>query len=123
MAAGIARLTRASVLESLASPFVRTARAKGLSPRAVLGRHALRAGLVPIVTYLGPASAAILTGSLVVEKIFAIPGMGSFFVSSVMNRDYTLATGVLLLYFALVASLNALVEVSLHLLDPRVEAE
>lgn len=123
VAAGIARLTRASVLESLASPFVRTARAKGLSPRAVLGRHALRAGLVPIVTYLGPASAAILTGSLVVEKIFAIPGMGSFFVSSVMNRDYTLATGVLLLYFALVASLNALVEVSLHLLDPRVEAE
>lgn len=122
LAAMVARLTRAGVLDALNSPFVRTARAKGLSPRVVLARHALRAGLVPVVTYLGPASAAVLTGSLVVEKIFAIPGMGPFFVSSVMNRDYTLATGVLLLYFALVASLNAIVDVSLHLLDPRTEA-
>jgi len=119
--AGLARLTRASVLEALASPFVRTARAKGLAPRAVLTRHALRAGLVPVVTFLGPAAAAVLTGSLVIEKIFAIPGMGTFFVSSVMNRDYTLATGVLLLYFGLVAVLNALVDICLHLLDPRVE--
>ncbi|MBI4879619.1 MAG: ABC transporter permease subunit [Planctomycetes bacterium] len=111
----------AGVLEALGSPYIRTARAKGLTPRAVLARHALRAGLVPVVTYLGPAAAAILTGSLVVEKIFAIPGMGSFFVTSVMNRDYTLAMGVLLLYFGLLALLNALVDISLHLIDPRVE--
>ena len=123
LAAGIARLTRAGVLEALSSPFVRTARAKGLSEPAVLARHALRAGLIPVVTWLGPATAAILTGSLVIERIFAIPGMGSFFVTSVMNRDYTLATGVLLLYFLLVATLNALIDLSLHLLDPRVELE
>ncbi len=123
LAAAIARLTRAGVLEALASPYIRTARAKGLAPGAVLARHALRAGLVPVVTYLGPACAAILTGSLVVEKIFAIPGMGSFFVTSVMNRDYTLAMGVLLLYFGLLAVLNALVDVSLHLIDPRVELQ
>lgn len=121
LAAALARLTRAGVLDALASPFVRTARAKGLKPRVVLTRHALRASLVPVVTWLGPATAAVLTGSLVVERIFAIPGMGSFFVASVMNRDYTLATGVLLLYFALVAGLNAVIDVSLHLLDPRVE--
>ncbi|MFG0317057.1 MAG: ABC transporter permease [Planctomycetota bacterium JB042] len=123
LAAAVARLTRAGVLEALSSPFVRTARAKGLSPSAVLVRHALRAGIVPVVTWLGPATAAVLTGSLVIERIFAIPGMGSFFVTSVTNRDYTLATGVLLLYFGLVAVLNAVVEVALHLLDPRVELE
>ncbi len=123
LAAAVARLTRAGVLEALSSPFVRTARAKGLAPSVVLVRHALRAGIVPVVTWLGPATAAVLTGSLVIERIFAIPGMGSFFVTSVMNRDYTLATGVLLLYFGLVAVLNAFVEVALHLLDPRVELE
>lgn len=123
LAAAVARLTRAGVLEALGSPFIRTARAKGLSPTAVMIRHALRAGIVPVVTWLGPATAAVLTGSLVIEQIFAIPGMGSFFVTSVMNRDYTLATGVLLLYFGLVATLNAFVDVALHLLDPRVELD
>jgi len=121
LAAAVARLTRAGVLEALSSPFVRTARAKGLSPTAVMTRHALRAGIVPVVTWLGPATAAVLTGSLVIEQIFAIPGMGSFFVTSVTNRDYPLATGVLLLYFGLVAVLNACVEIALVLLDPRVE--
>lgn len=122
LAGSLARLTRAGVLEVLASPFVRTARAKGLDARAVLIRHALRAGLVPVVTWLGPAAAAVLTGSLVVERIFAIPGMGSFFVTSVMNRDYPLATGVLLLYFLLVAVLNAAIDLSLRVLDPRIDA-
>lgn len=122
IAASIARLTRTGVLEALSAPFVRTARAKGLAEGAVLFRHALRAGLIPVVTWLGPAAAAVLTGSLVVERIFAIPGMGSFFVTSVGNRDYTLATGVLLVYFLLVATLNALVDLSLRLLDPRIEA-
>lgn len=122
LAGSLARLTRSGVIDSLNSPFVRTARAKGLPEFQVLTRHALRAGLVPVVTWLGPATAAVLTGSLVVERIFAIPGMGSFFVTSVMNRDYPLATGVLLLYFALVAGLNAVIDLSLHLLDPRIEA-
>lgn len=121
LAAGIARLTRSGVLETLSSQFIRTARAKGLAPVQVLTRHALRAGLVPVITWLGPATAAILTGSLVIERIFAIPGMGSFFVTSVMNRDYTLATGVLLLYFALIAVLNTVIDVALHLIDPRME--
>jgi oligopeptide transport system permease protein len=121
IAGALARLTRAGVLDAMGSGFVRTARSKGLAPRAVLLRHALRAGLIPVVTWLGPASAAVLTGSLVVERIFAIPGMGSFFVTSVMNRDYPLATGVLLLYFGLVAVLNAVIDFSLHLLDPRIE--
>jgi oligopeptide transport system permease protein len=122
LAGALARLMRAGVLDALASPFARTARAKGLSPTAVLLRHALRVGLIPVVTWLGPATAAVLTGSLVVEQIFAIPGMGSFFVTSVMNRDYPLATGVLLVYFALVATLNAIIDASLHLLDPRIDA-
>lgn len=122
LAGSLARLTRSGVIDSLNSPFVRTARAKGIPEFQVLTRHALRAGLVPVVTWLGPATAAVLTGSLVVERIFAIPGMGSFFVTSVMNRDYPLATGVLLLYFALVAGLNAVIDLSLHLLDPRIEA-
>jgi oligopeptide transport system permease protein len=122
LAGSLARLTRAGVLEVLASPFIRTARAKGLDSRAVLLRHALRAGIVPVVTWLGPAAAAVLTGSLVVERIFAIPGMGSFFVTSVMNRDYPLATGVLLLYFLLVAVLNAAIDLSLRVLDPRIDA-
>ncbi len=121
LSAAIARLTRAGVLDALASPFVRTAAAKGLPRRTVLVRHALRAGLVPVVTWLGPAAAAVLTGSLVVERVFAIPGMGSFFVTSVMNRDYGLASGVLLLYFAIVAVLNAVIDVALVLLDPRTE--
>ena len=122
LAAAIARLTRAGVQDALSSPFVRTAAAKGLPRRAVLVRHALRAGLTPVVTWLGPAAAAVLTGSLVVERVFAIPGMGSFFVTSVTNRDYGLACGVLLIYFAIVAVLNALVDVALVLLDPRSEA-
>lgn len=121
LAAGVARLTRAGVLQALASPCIRTARAKGASPRQILVRHALRAGLTPVVTWLGPGAAAVLTGSLVIERIFAIPGMGSFFVTSVTNRDYTLAAGVMLLYFGIVAVLNTIVDVSLHLIDPRVE--
>ncbi|MCC7170898.1 MAG: ABC transporter permease [Planctomycetes bacterium] len=121
LAAGAARLVRAGMLDAMESAFVRTATAKGLPRRRVLLGHALRAGLTPLVTWLGPATAAVLTGSLVVEQIFAIPGMGSFFVTSVQNRDYTLASGVLLLYFGLVAVLNAAIDIALHVLDPRVE--
>jgi oligopeptide transport system permease protein len=122
-AAHVARLTRAGLLEVLSQDYIRTARAKGLPPRTVLLRHALRAGVLPVVTYLGPASAAILTGSLVVEKIFAIPGAGTHFVNSALNRDYTLAMGVTLVYTVLVYALNVLVDLVYTLLDPRIALE
>jgi len=122
-AAYIARLTRASLLEVLSQEYLWTARAKGLSPATVLLRHALRASLLPVITYLGPATAGILTGSLVVERIFAIPGMGSHFVNSALNRDYTLAMGVTLFYTVLVFALNTLVDVACALLDPRLTLE
>ncbi|HEX6884312.1 MAG TPA: ABC transporter permease [Planctomycetota bacterium] len=122
-AAYIARLTRAGLLEVLNQDFVRTARAKGLPPHLVLVRHALRASLLPVVTYLGPATAGILTGSLVVEKIFAIPGVGTHFVNSALNRDYPLAMGVTLVYTVLVYALNTLVDAAATLLDPRIPLE
>jgi len=122
-AAYVARLTRSGMLEVLSQDFVRTAVAKGLPRRTVVLRHALRAGILPVVSYLGPAAAGILTGSLVVEKIFAIPGTGTHFVNSALNRDYTLAMGVTLLYTALVFALNTLVDVAYTLLDPRIRLE
>jgi len=122
-AAYVARLVRSGMLEVLSSDFVRTARAKGLPERIVLVRHALRAAILPLVTYLGPATAGILTGSLVVEKIFAIPGTGSHFVNSALNRDYTLAMGVTLVYTVLVYTLNLAVDLAHALLDPRLAPE
>jgi ABC-type dipeptide/oligopeptide/nickel transport system permease component len=119
-AAYVARLLRAGMLEVLSQDYVRTARAKGLAPRVVLVRHALRAGVLPVVSYLGPATAGILTGSLVVEKIFAIPGAGAHFVNGALNRDYTLAMGVTVVYTALVFGLNALVDLAQAALDPRI---
>lgn len=122
-AARIARLTRGGMLEVLRQDFVRTARAKGLSEPAVVGRHALRLGLGPLVSYLGPATAAILTGSFVVEQIFAIPGMGRYFVSAATERDYTLALGTVLVYSVLLVALNLLVDIAQAILDPRVRLE
>lgn len=119
-AAYVARLTRAGLLEVLGQEYIRTARAKGLAPRTVLLRHALRAGILPVVTYLGPATAGILTGSLVIERFFAIPGVGTHFVNSALNRDYPLAMGVTLVYTVLVYALNTLVDVVATLLDPRI---
>ena len=122
-AAYIARLTRTGMLEVLSQDHIRTAHAKGLPPRLVLLRHAIKGGILPVVTYLGPATAGILTGSLVIEKIFAIPGTGSHFVNSALNRDYTLAMGVTILYTVLVYGLNTLVDFAYTLLDPRIELE
>jgi len=122
-AAYIARLTRAGMLDALSNDWIRTAHAKGLSPSTILVRHAFQAGITPVVSYLGPATAGILTGSLVIEKIFAIPGLGSHFVNSALNRDYTLAMGVTILYTTLVCALNALVDVIYTRLDPRVSLE
>ncbi len=122
-AARIARLTRGGMLEVIRQDFIRTARAKGLTERVVIGRHALRLGLAPVVSYLGPATASILTGSFVVEQIFAIPGMGTYFISAATERDYTLALGTVLVYSTLLVGLNLVVDVAQALLDPRVQLE
>jgi len=116
----IARLSRGGMLETLNQDFIRTARAKGLSERAVVLRHALRIGLVPVLTYLGPATAALVSGSFVIEKIFQIPGLGFFFVTTIAERDYPVLTGVLTFYIAFLVLLNLLVDIGYGLLDPRI---
>ena len=116
----ISRLTRGSMIEVLRSNYVRTARAKGLSSYRVVTRHALRAGLVPLISYLGPAIAVIATGSLVVEQIFSIPGIGRYFVQGALNRDYTLVMGVVIFYAAFIIVLNLVADILYRLLDPRV---
>lgn len=120
-AAYIARLTRGGLLEVIRQDFVRTARAKGLPERLVLFRHTLRGGLLPVVTFLGPAMAGLFTGSLVVEKIFNIPGMGPYFVDAALNRDYTLALGVVLVDAGFLLLANLIVDVAYAMLDPRVK--
>lgn len=120
-AAYIARLSRAGMLEVIHQDFIRTARSKGLSERMVVGKHALRVAILPVLTYMGPATASILVGSVVVERIFSIPGLGSFFVNSALNRDYTMAMGTVLLYSGLLITLNLLVDLFYAVLDPRVE--
>jgi len=120
-AAYIARLARAGMLEVIRQDFIRTARAKGLRERVVVGKHALRVAILPVVTYLGPATASILVGSVVVERIFNIPGLGSFFVNSALNRDYTMAMGTVLLYSGLLITLNLVVDLLYAVIDPRVE--
>ncbi len=122
-AAYIARLTRTGMLEVLSQDHIRTARAKGLSEPVVLLRHAIKGGVLPVVSYLGPATAGILTGSLVIESMFGIPGTGSHFVNGALNRDYTLAMGVTILYTVLVYGLNTLVDLAYTLLDPRIALE
>jgi oligopeptide transport system permease protein len=119
-AAYVARLFRTALLETLAEDYVRTAVAKGLPTWLVVGRHALPNALRPVVSFLGPAAAGILTGSLVIERIFFIPGTGSHFVNSALNRDYTLAMGVTIVYCALVYALNTGVDVLHRVLDPRI---
>jgi oligopeptide transport system permease protein len=116
----VARLTRGSVLEVLQSPFIRTARAKGLDPGVVLRRHALRPTLLPVVSFLGPAAAGVLTGSLVVEQVFGLPGVGRYFVQGAVNRDYTLVMGMVIFYAALILLLNLLVDLVYGWLDPRI---
>ena len=119
----IARLTRASMIETLNSLYIRTARAKGLSGWLILRRHAARAALLPVISYLGPATAAIITGSVVIEQIFGIPGIGRHFVQGALNRDYTLVMGVVVFYGALIILLNLLVDLVYAWLDPRIRYE
>ena len=116
----ISRLTRSGMVEVLRSNYVRTARAKGLPERTIVLHHALRAAVLPLVSYLGPAAAGLITGSLVVEKIFTLPGLGKAFVVSALQRDYTVVMGVVILYASLVIGLNLLAEVIQSMLDPRM---
>ena len=122
-AASIARLTRTGMLEVIGQDFITTAKAKGLSERTVLMRHALPCALTPVVSYLGPATAGILTGSLVLEKVFFLPGMGSHFVEAALQRDYPLALGMVLVYTLLLMVLNLIVDFTYAILDPRVELQ
>jgi len=120
LAASVARLFRAGLLDALGEDWVRTARAKGLSEARLLWLHAARTALVPVVSWLGPAAAAVLTGSLVIERLFAIAGLGSHFVESAFNADYNLAVGVVVVYTALVCLMNLLADAAAELLDPRL---
>lgn len=116
----IARLMRGSMVEVLRANYIRTARAKGLSTPRIVFVHGLRAAALPLVSYLGPAVAAVLTGSLVVEQIFGLPGIGRYFVQGALNRDYTLVMGVVILYSTLIIVLNFVADIVYGLLDPRV---
>lgn len=118
----VARLARAGMLESLRQDYVRTARAKGLSERRVVWKHALRLGLLPVVSFLGPAAASLVTGSFVVEKIFQLPGLGFYFVASIADRDYPVLCGLLVFYAVFLVLLNLAVDVTYGLLDPRIRA-
>jgi oligopeptide transport system permease protein len=116
----LARLTRGSLLEVLQAPYIRTARAKGLAPGVILRRHALRPTLLPVVSFLGPAAAGLLTGSLVVEQVFGLPGVGRYFVQGAVNRDYTLVMGMVVFYASLILLFNLLVDLAYGWLDPRI---
>ena len=116
----IARIVRTAASDALSQPYIRTARAKGLPPRTVVLRHASRPTLVPLVSFLGPALAGVLTGSIVIEQVFGLPGIGRLFVTGALNRDYTVVTGITVLYGALIIALNLLVDLCYAWLDPRI---
>ena len=118
----IARLMRGSMIEVLQSSFIRTARAKGLSSRRVIFVHALKPAFMPVLSYLGPAAAGIITGSVVIEQVFGLPGIGRYFVQAALNRDYTLVLGVVVFYGALIIALNLVVDLLYATLDPRVRS-
>ena len=117
----ITRLTRSSMLEVLGQDYIKTAKAKGLGTSYILFKHALPNALIPVVTYVGPMVASILTGSFVIETIFAIPGLGSYFVTSIYNRDYTVILGVTIFYSAIIILMNMLVDIIYPMLDPRIK--
>ena len=119
----ISRLARSKLLEVLKSDYIRTARAKGVNSRNIIVKHALRNTLIPVVTYLGPLIAGILTGSFVIEKIFAIPGLGREFVTTITNRDYTTILGVTIFYSALIIVCNLIVDILYVIIDPRIKLD
>ncbi len=116
----IARLTRASMIDVLGRDFIRAARAQGLATKTLVRVHALKPAMLPVLSYLGPAIAAVLTGSVVVEEIFGIPGLGSQFVTGATNRDYTLVLGIVIFYATIIIALNLIVDILYGVLDPRV---
>jgi oligopeptide transport system permease protein len=116
----IARLTRGSLLEVLQAPHIRTARAKGLAESRIIWRHAFKPAIMPVVSFLGPGAAALLTGSLVVEQVFGLPGVGRYFVQGAVNRDYTLVMGMVVFYAVLIVLLNLVVDLVYGWLDPRI---
>ena len=118
----IARLTRGSMIEVLSSNFVRTAKAQGIPMRDIVLRHVLKPTFLPVVSYLGPATAAIITGSVVVEQIFGLPGLGRYFVQGALNRDYTLVLGVVVFYGCLIIFFNLLVDILYGFIDPKIKA-
>ena len=119
----ISRLARSKLLEVLKSDYIRTARAKGVNSRNIIVKHALRNTLIPVVTYLGPLIAGILTGSFVIEKIFAIPGLGREFVTTITNRDYTTILGVTIFYSVLIIVCNLIVDILYVIIDPRIKLD
>ncbi len=123
VAAYVARLTRGGMLEILSQDYIRTARAKGVPPLTIVVRHALRGAVLPAVTYLGPAFAAIITGSFVIETIFQVPGMGQHFVTAVTSQDYFLLQGLVMFYGLLMAAANLSVDIALAALNPRLRAK
>jgi oligopeptide transport system permease protein len=116
----IARLTRGSMIEVLHSNYIRTARAKGLPEFTVIRRHALKPALLPVISFMGPATAGLITGSVVIERIYTIPGLGSYFVQGALNRDYTLVMGVVILYGVIIILLNFIVDILYAWMNPRI---
>lgn len=116
----IARLTRASMIDVLGSDFIRTARAQGLDTATIIRVHALKPAMLPVLSYMGPAVAAILTGSVIIEEVFGIPGLGQLFVRGALNRDYTLVLGIVIFYATLIVMLNLIVDILYGVIDPRV---
>ena len=119
-AAYIARLTRGGMLEVMSMDYIRTARAKGLSEPMIILRHGLRAGLLPVVSFIGPAAAGLLSGSFIVETIYQIPGLGRFYIQAAFNRDYTMILGTTILFAILIVVTNLLSDIFSAMLDPRI---
>jgi len=116
----LARLTRASMLQVIREDYIRTARAKGLAERAIMVRHALKNAFIPVATVLGPLFAAVVTGTFIVEQIFAVPGLGKYFITSISNRDYPVIMGTILLYAVILVLANLAVDITYAFLDPRI---
>ena len=119
----VTRLTRSSMLEVLRQDYIRTARANGIKELTVMAKHAVKNALIPVVTYVGPMMAAIMTGSFVIERIFALPGMGGYFVESITNRDYTTIMGITVFYAAFYIIMILIVDISYAMIDPRIRFE
>ena len=119
----ISRMMRASTIETLNSNFIRTARAKGLPRKRIISKHVIRSSILPVIDYLAPATAGLMTGSIIIEQIFGLPGIGRYFVVGALQRDYTLVSGVMILYGSLLMFLILLSDILRALLDPRVKTQ